>query len=125
MAPMMDSVTGPAADFAFPVFDADGHVAEPDDLWRRYCDAHDRDAAQAALHIADLPNGGSGLMLEGRCIVAGVQAVTFAGQSPRTFMTKRWSEGYPGAFDPAHRLRDMDLEGIDIAMVFPSLAGAL
>ena len=51
--------------------------------------------------------------------------MTFAGQNPRTFGEKRWDEGYPGAFDPAHRLRDMDLEGIDVAMVFPSLAGAL
>ena len=125
MAPMMATVTGPAASFAFPVFDADGHVAEPDDLWQRYCSARHRDAAAAALHIADLPGGGSGLMLEEHCIVAGIQAVTFAGQNPRTFMNKRWSEGYPGAFDPAHRLRDMDLEGIDIAMVFPSLAGAV
>jgi uncharacterized protein len=122
---MMESVTGPAARFAFPVFDADGHVAEPDDLWQRYCDGRFRDAAQAALHVEDLPTGGSGLVLEGRCIVAGIQAVTFAGQNPQSFVSKRWSEGYPGAFDPAHRLRDMDLEGIDVAMVFPSLAGAL
>jgi predicted TIM-barrel fold metal-dependent hydrolase len=71
-------------------------------------------------------DGGSGLMLEGRCLVRGIEAVTFAGQNPRTFLgTRRWDEGYPGAFDPVHRLRDMDLEGIDIAMVFPSMVGAL
>jgi hypothetical protein len=123
---MMPSAAGPPATFDFPVLDADGHVAEPHDLWARYCDARHRDAARAALHVADLPEGGSGLMLEGRCLVRGVEAVTFAGQNPRTFLgKKRWDEGYPGAFDPAHRLRDMDLEGIDTAMVFPSLAGAL
>jgi predicted TIM-barrel fold metal-dependent hydrolase len=125
MAQRMESATGSAADFGFPVLDCDGHVAEPDDLWQRYCDPDARDAAQAALHVADLPEGGSGLMLEGRCIVAGVQAVTFAGQNPRVFARRRWQEGYPGAFDPRHRLRDMDLEGIDVAMLFPSLVGAL
>ena len=52
-------------------------------------------------------------MLEGRCLVRGIEAVTFAGQNPRAFRGRRWDEGYPGAFDPAHRLRDMDLEGID------------
>jgi predicted TIM-barrel fold metal-dependent hydrolase len=122
---MMPSATGPPAKFDFPVVDADGHVAEPHDLWARYCDPRRRDAATAALRVADLPDGGSGLVLEGECIVRGIEAVTFAGQNPRAFRGKRWDEGYPGAFDPAHRLRDMDLEGIDVAMVFPSLAGAL
>jgi predicted TIM-barrel fold metal-dependent hydrolase len=122
----MASATGTPAEIGFPVFDADGHVAEPHDLWARYCDPPHREAAHEALHVADLPEGGSGMMLEGRCIVRGLEAVTFAGQNPKEFLRKkRWDEGYPGAFDPAHRLRDMDLEGIDVAMVFPSLVGAL
>jgi predicted TIM-barrel fold metal-dependent hydrolase len=122
----MASITGTPAEFGFPVFDADGHVAEPHDLWQRYGDAPYREAARAALHVADLPEGGSGMMLEGKCIVRGLEAVTFAGQNPSVFLRKkRWDEGYPGAFDPAHRLRDMDLEGIDAAMIFPSLVGAL
>ncbi len=104
---MMPSATGAPAKFDFPVLDGDGHVAEPHDLWARYCDAAHRDAAQAALRIADLPEGGSALMLEGRCLVRGIEAVTFAGQNPRAFRGRRWDEGYPGAFDPAHRLRDM------------------
>jgi uncharacterized protein len=125
MAAMMPSATGTPAQIGFPVIDGDGHVAEPHDLWQRYCDPPLRAAAREALAVADLPEGGSGMMLEGRCIVRGLEAVTFAGQNPRSFLGKRWDEGYPGAFDPAHRLRDMDLEGIDVAMVFPSLAGAL
>ena len=126
MTTRMASITGPRAEVGFPVLDADGHVAEPHDLWSRYCDPSHRQAATDALAVVDLPDGGSGLMLEGRCLVRGIEAVTFAGQNPRTFLgTKRWDEGYPGAFDPVHRLRDMDLEGIDVAMVFPSLAGAL
>src|SRR5262249_60592425 len=96
------------------------------DLCQRYCDPRDRERAHAALHVADLPEGGSGMVLDGKCIVRGLEAVTFAGQNPSTFLRKkRWDEGYPGAFDPAHRLRDMDLEGIDAAMIFPSLVGAL
>lgn len=126
MTARMPSVTGPAADVGFPVFDGDGHVAEPHDLWERYCDAAHRGTAAETLRIVDLPEGGSGMVLEGRCIVRGIESVTFAGQSPRMFLgKKRWDEGYPGAFDPTHRLRDMDLEGIDVAMVFPSMVGAL
>ena len=126
MTTRMESITGPRADVGFPVLDADGHVAEPHDLWSRYCDPSHRQAATDALAVVDLPDGGSGLMLEGRCLVRGIEAVTFAGQNPRTFLgTRRWDEGYPGAFDPVHRLRDMDLEAIDVAMVFPSMVGAL
>jgi uncharacterized protein len=109
----------------FPVFDCDGHVAEPRALWDEYCEPAFRAAAARALFVHDFPEGGSGMMLDGRCIVRGIEAVTFAGQSPRDFLGKHWDDGYPGAFDPAHRLRDMDCEGIDLAMVFPSLVGAI
>ncbi len=107
------------------VFDCDGHVAEPRSLFDDYADAAWRDAANAALHVQNFAGGGSGLMLEGRCIVRGIEAVTFAGQSPSAFLGKHWDDGYPGAFDPVHRLGDMDAEGIDRAMVFPSLLGAI
>ncbi len=122
---MMPSATGTPANIGFPVFDADGHVAEPRNLWDEYCDPAFRKQANDALRVNDFEKGGSGLMLEGRCIVQGVEAVTFAGQNPSDFLGKHWDDGYPGAFDPVHRLRDMDLEGIDMAMIFPSLVGAL
>src|SRR5262249_36237600 len=126
MTTRMASITAPRAHVGFPVLDADGHVAEPHDLWDGYCDPSHRQAATDELAIVDLPEGGSGLMLEGRCLVRGIEAVAVGRQNPRTFLgTQRWDEGYPGAFDPVHRLRDMDLEGIDIAMVFPSMVGAL
>ncbi|MCH2172468.1 amidohydrolase [Myxococcota bacterium] len=122
---MMPSANGKPAEIGFPVFDADGHVAEPRNLWDEYCDPRLRQRANEALFVKDFERGGSGLMLEGQCIVPGVEAVTFAGQNPADFQGKHWGEGYPGAFDPAHRLRDMDLEGIDLAMLFPSVVGAI
>ncbi|NQZ97781.1 MAG: amidohydrolase family protein [Myxococcales bacterium] len=122
---MMPSATGTPANIGFPVFDADGHVAEPRTLWDEYCDPALRKQANEALFVHDFEQGGSGLMLDGRCIVPGVEAVTFAGQNPADFLGKHWGDGYPGAFDPAHRLRDMDLEGIDLAMIFPSAVGAI
>ena len=107
------------------VFDCDGHVAEPRDLFDRYIDPALRDRARATMSIQDFETGGSGFVLEGRCLLRGVEAVTFAGQKPAAFLGKHWEEGYPGAFDPAQRLRDMDAEGIDRAMIFPSFLGIL
>jgi predicted TIM-barrel fold metal-dependent hydrolase len=77
------------------------------------------------MYVHDFDEGGSGFMLEGRCLLRGVEAVTFAGQQPKDFLGKHWDEGYPGAFDPVHRVADMDSEGIDRAMLFPSLLGVL
>ena len=123
---MMPSATGAPAKFDFPVLDGDGHVAEPHDLWAALLRRRaSRRGAGGAARSPICRRAAPALMLEGRCLVRGIEAVTFAGQNPRAFRGRRWDEGYPGAFDPAHRLRDMDLEGIDRAMVFPSLAGAL
>src|SRR4029450_6301384 len=32
-----------------------------------------------------------------------------------------WDDGVPGAFDPHARLEDMDAEGVDAAVLFPTL----
>src|SRR5215475_11807117 len=55
MTTRMESITGPRADVGFPVLDADGHVAEPHDLWGRYCDPSHRQAATDALRSSIFP----------------------------------------------------------------------
>src|SRR5215472_16440589 len=108
------------------VFDCDGHVAEPRDLWQRYiADAELCARAKATMSIEDYPEGGSGFVVGGRCLLKGVEAVTFAGRPPAEFLGKHWDDGCPGAFDPVARLADMDREGITKAMVFPSFLGVL
>src|SRR5262249_59023018 len=98
MTTRMASITSPRAEVDFPVLDADGHVAEPHDLWSRYCPRSHRQAATDALAVVDLPDGGSGLMLDGRCLVRGIEAGTFAGPDPRTVRgTQPWAPSHPCA----------------------------
>src|SRR5262249_62248357 len=100
MTTRMASITSPRAEVDFPVLDADGHVAEPHDLWSRYCPRSHRQAATDALAVVDLPDGGSGLMLDGRCLVRGIEAGAVAGQKPPAFLRNQPRDGgYPGSVE--------------------------
>ena len=51
MTTRMPSITAPKTRVGFPVLDADGHVAEPHDLWSGYCDPSHRRAATDASDV--------------------------------------------------------------------------
>jgi predicted TIM-barrel fold metal-dependent hydrolase len=103
------------------VIDSDGHVVEPDSLWKDYSEPAFRDQL-------DQPGGG-------------VQALGMRVAYPEAFRVvdaaegKHWAEdiggetwdeesrakmGRPGGYDPVSRLVDMDAEGIDVAVLYPT-----
>jgi len=103
------------------VIDSDGHVVEPDVVWRDYAEAAFREQL-------DVPGGG-------------VQALGISRAYPNAPLaapsddTDAWSEnigneswddesrlkmGRPGGYDPKARLLDMDAEGIDRAVLYPT-----
>ena len=96
------------------VVDADGHVIERPEMWADYVEAEFQDRAP---RIVQLENGqpaqiiGDGLT--GRLAVEmGSRArATIEEISQRT-----------GGWDPKVRLADMDAEGIDVAVLFPSMS---
>ena len=98
------------------VVDADGHVVEPMAAWRpvpeRYRPTVERDG-----------HGYEHVVVDGREILAvplGTLATPGARFSdPATF--RSLDEALPGGSDPVARLADMDAEGIDQAVLFPSV----
>lgn len=105
----------------FRVIDADRHVLEPSDLYARYLPERFRSRVRV-----EGPN----------------QSVRFADDEPLSdshlrpgrettdygfifAASKRWREtfadAYASGFDPASNLRDMDREGIDLSVLFPTL----
>src|ERR671923_1379899 len=106
---------------SYRIIDADGHVLEPVDIWDRYMDPAYRDRAprlfvdhdgKERLRVEDKVLGGSkGLGLIGA--IGARQGVTSD--------SIRYVEGRPGGFDPHERIKDMDLDGIDAAFLYPSL----
>lgn len=105
------------------VIDADGHVLEVPDLWLRYMDGPNRDRAP---RVIEDERGFQRILIEGRVHPRheyGLNGMGSAGQSvnPSVIRRKKYEDGKRGGFDAKERLKDMDLEGIDIAVLFPTL----
>jgi predicted TIM-barrel fold metal-dependent hydrolase len=97
------------------VIDIDGHVREADDLWERYLEPPFRDRAP---RIERVPNGQLLFLLEGG---------RYHRRPDETPFPERREGGQANphrerAMDPRQRLKDMDLEGIESGLLFPSAA---
>jgi predicted TIM-barrel fold metal-dependent hydrolase len=100
------------------VIDADGHICEPELVWTGYTRARFR---ERALQVRT-EGGRSRLSIEGRVQTAGAgpaEACIPGGMEPGRKLT--WADIPPGSCDPRARLRVLDEEGIDRALLFPSI----
>ena len=101
---------------AGPVVDADGHVVEPELAWAALPEAHrPRIAADA---------GGYEHVLVGDTEILAVPLGTLARpgstfDDPAAF--RPLADAQPGGTDPRARLADMDAEGIDQAVLYPTI----
>ncbi len=113
----MNAAPGPVADAApGPVVDADGHVVEPRSAWDPvpgpYRPRIERDAHGYEHVVVD--------DTEILAVPLGTLATPGASFSdPGSF--RPLEEAWPGGADPVARLADMDAEGIDRAVLFPSV----
>jgi uncharacterized protein len=106
--------------------DADGHVLEPRDTWLDHIDPAFRDRA---IRIVDDDRGDEVLLVDGRPLevmrngLAGLGGIEL---DPAAALDRRRGLRYedgcpPGGYDPAARLRVMDDEGIDVALLYPTI----
>jgi len=106
----------------YNVIDADGHILEPVDIWDKYMDPAYRERAPRLI-LDD--NGKERLLIEGQVLgnpkglgrLGGVGARD--GSVPAD--TMMYADGRPGGFDPHARIKDLDLDGIDAAFLYPSI----
>ena len=101
---------------AGPIVDADGHVVEPLEAWAGLPDAH-----RPRLHVDQ--SGYEHVVVADQEILA-VPLGTLARpgstfDKPSEF--RHLDEAQPGGSDPVARLHDMDTEGIDQAVLYPSI----
>ncbi len=104
------------------VVDADGHVLEPTGLWERYLPARLRELAPRIVHNdwgLDTVYVGAQEIVTAPLGLLGTPGSRMDETDPRKKIP--WEEAHPGGFDPRQRLRDMDLEGIDVAVLYPSI----
>src|SRR3989442_4711813 len=97
-----------------PVIDADGHVVEPLTLWSEYVEPAYRERAPRVVFDE---RGRPCQLLDDRMIMRHAFLLTLGPDyqmDPAKFR--------PGGWDPGARLADMDSEGIDVAVLYPSIS---
>jgi predicted TIM-barrel fold metal-dependent hydrolase len=98
------------------VFDADGHVVEPDVVWDEHLPAKYRSYAPRVLqyddHFRYVCNDRLGFRIRGRS-----ESVGAPGQTPHKADVPVLARG--GA-EPGPRLEDMDVDGIEVAALYPT-----
>ncbi|HEX2737506.1 MAG TPA: amidohydrolase family protein [Acidimicrobiia bacterium] len=98
------------------VIDADGHVLEPMSAW-------DGLAESAAIHVTTDKYGLHHVFAgEQEIVTAPLGLLGTPGSDMSAFSkAKPFADAQPGGFDPVIRLGDMDTEGIDVAVLYPSV----
>lgn len=105
--------------------DADGHLLEPRDTWETHLEAKYRDRA---IRIDRDDRGDEVLLVDGRPLeglrnrlasLGGIELDPVEALKPGNLV---YEDGCPlGGYDPAARIQVMDQEGIDIAMLYPTI----
>jgi predicted TIM-barrel fold metal-dependent hydrolase len=105
------------------VIDSDGHVIEPDTVWKEY-------AEPAYREQLDQPGGGVQMLGMMRAYPDAFAALPTSDDGDASWAADVGSEGWdeearlkmgrPGGHDPHARLADMDDEGIDVAVLYPT-----
>jgi hypothetical protein len=108
------------------VIDADGHILEPPDLWKRYMDAKYRDRAiciktdDRDLEYLELDGKKSKLSAHGALGFLGGMGKTAQETIPSPERT--YVRGAPfGSMDAKERLQLLDQEGTDKSILYPTL----
>ena len=106
--------------------DADGHVLEPRDTWLDYIEPAFRDRA---IRIELDDRGDEVLLIDGRPLesvrnslaaLGGIELDPAVAIDPASRL--HYEDGCPlGAYDPAARLKVMDAEQIDVALLYPTI----
>jgi predicted TIM-barrel fold metal-dependent hydrolase len=109
----------------FSVIDADGHVIEPAGLWKEYTES--RYHGRLPRPVTDENGlfcyavGETLLMRTASRLSARPARAPDPGADPRRGDYPE-SQIRPGGWDPAARLADMDLDGMDLCFLYPTLA---
>jgi len=121
-------VTNEAKKFPYTgAIDADGHVLEPPDVWEKYIDPQFRDRALRfgrnadGLEILEIDRAPSKYLIAGALLaLAGGMGKSKKEWRPNTSGTYRDNAPF-GSMDPKERVIHLDQEGLDKAILYPSL----
>jgi predicted TIM-barrel fold metal-dependent hydrolase len=105
------------------VVDADGHVVEPMRIWTELVEAKYHELVP---RLVKDDTGRERMMIEGKMRAPGPfslgAALTPGGLANPEWREKRtYADAQPGGWDPHARIKDMDADGIDVAVLYPTV----
>lgn len=104
----------------FGFISSDEHVVEHPQVWTQRLS---KSWGERIPHLADQADRSQRWLVDGQPVaLAGVAAVG-ATLADRTQELQRWEEVSPIAYQPAERLKAMDADGVDAAVLYPGIAG--
>ena len=104
----------------YRIISSDDHITEPPDLWTGRSDSTFKDRVP---RIVRLDDGGDWWVTDG--IVGQTMASAsktgerFEGNENLTIVDQ-FEQVRPGAYDPDERVKDMDLDGVDVSVIYPN-----
>jgi predicted TIM-barrel fold metal-dependent hydrolase len=113
--------------FAYPgAIDADGHILEPPDVWEKYIDPPYRDRAirirtnQDGLEVLEIGGAPAKYGRPGQLALSGAMGKTDEALKPHP--DKTYVNQAPfGSMDPKERVALLDQDGLDKAIIYPTL----
>ena len=103
---------------------ADSHVNEPGDLWVERVDKPFRDRAPRVVENPPGQRPGAYFVLEGIPpihLAQGMWAGKKPEELPQFFQSSTYKDRRPGGWDPAERVKDMDLDGVEADVIYTTL----
>ncbi len=102
---------------SYRLINADGHVTEPGDVWTTRVPAKFRDRAPRLERFAE----GDAWVIEGVKDPINFGWNVCAGQDPAEMSGwVRFEDIRPGSYDPSSRLDEMDVDGVDAEVLYPT-----
>src|ERR1700738_4437130 len=110
----------------FKIVDTDSHLMEPEWLWERYTEDEFKDRAPKSGRAPDsnrrafLVEGESFVREKGKYPMAAPAFLTAVAEAMKRFDTAKQD-----GFSAQSRLRDMDEQGVDVQIMYPTVAGQM
>ena len=105
---------------SYRIISSDSHVFEPPDLWTSRMEPKFRDRAP---HILRMEDGGDWWVCDdvrGQGAGAGAQAGVRFEEPENLTLVDSFENVRPGAYIPEEHVKDMDLDGVDVGILYPN-----
>jgi len=106
------------------VVSADSHVMEPGDLWQERLPKRFRDRSPRVIENPEAQGPRWLFAVAGVSPfpIAGGFAAGRSGDELKEFMSQGYEAARPSGWDPAERMKDQELDGVDAEVLYPTLA---